>query len=620
MSLISAAIRRAIQSKRLYKTIFLMVCDFILLFGALAFSFILRLERVDVLSTTEVIIPGLTSAGVGVASLWLSGVYLRVLRFQGRDLAYRIFLCGLVVVFCSLSVSFFGGLWMPRSIPIIQFILTVWFLVVFRFALKVMIELSFQGRGAITVIFGAGLTGARLAKGLVTSEKYSLIGFVDDDPIKQKTYVAGYPVWSRSRFFSKHQASRVTVLVAISRITPDQRLSILHDFNSDQISVHFLPSYDEMLIAKALPADSEAIDLDDLIEGRDIYNEGRTRQEGLFGRRILVSGGAGSIGSELVKQCLVNKPEAICVVDLSEPSLHSISQKIQRSSQAVEGLVCEYQFFLGSLTDPGFVTSVVNEFRPDIIYHAAAYKHVPIGEDNAFQMSKNNILGTANLLDAALQKGVSRFVLVSSDKAVRPANIMGATKQVTEQLVLAKAGQNNGVEFAIVRFGNVLGSSGSVVPIFNSQISKGGPVTVTHRDVTRYFMTITEAVSLVIEAGLMGTDQIYVLDMGDPVKISDLAKRLIALRGLKLKNQFNPDGDIAIEFTGLRQGEKMYEELFVSEGAERTMNPKIFSERPSSVDREALESLVGALSSVETLHRDDVMQLFASVGVTIKSA
>ena len=613
-------VRRAIQYERLYKTIFLMVCDFILLFGALAFSFVLRLERIDILSTTEVVIPGLTSASVGVASLWLSGIYLRVLRFQGRDLAYRIFLCGLVVGFCSLSVSFFIELWMPRSIPIIQSILSVWLLAVFRFALKVMIELSFEGRGIKTVIFGAGLTGYRLANGLVTSEKYSVVGFIDDDPVKQKTYVAGYPVWSRSEFVSKHEASRVTVLVAIPQITPDQRQSILGDFNGDEVAIHFLLSYDEMLIAKASPADTELVNLDELIEDRDVFNEQRTQQGGLSGKRILVPGGGGSIGSELIKQCLVSRPEAICVIDVSEPALHSISQEIQGLSQAVGGLACECRFLLGSLTDSGFINTIVNEFKPDIIYHVAAYKHVPIGEENALQMSKNNILGTANLLDAALQKGVSRFVLVSSDKAVRPANIMGATKRVTEHLVLAKAGQARGVEFAIVRFGNVLGSSGSVVPIFNRQISRGGPVTVTHPDVTRYFMTITEAVSLVIQAGSMGADQVYVLDMGDPVKISALAARLIALRGLKVKDENNPDGYIAIKFTGLRDGEKMYEELFVSDRSEHTANPKIFSESPLFFDYQALDFLISTLSSAETLSRQDVTQLFASVGVMIKSA
>jgi FlaA1/EpsC-like NDP-sugar epimerase len=616
---IGSVVRRSVQYRRLYKTIFLIFCDFLLLFGALAFAFVLRLERVDVLYTTEVLIPGLTSAGVGVASLWLSGVYLRVLRFQGRDLAYRIFLCGLVVALCSLCVSFFGGLWMPRSIPLIQCILSVWLLVVFRFTLKVMIELSFQGRGVSTVIFGAGLTGSRLAKGLVTSENHSVLGFIDDDPVKQKTYVAGYPVWSRSVFISKRPSSKVKVLVAIPRITSDQRQSILADLGNDQTSIHFLPSYDEMLMAKAVPLDTGRADLDSLIEGRDIYNLQEAQKEELFGKRILVTGGGGSIGSELVKQCSFGRPEAICVVDLSEAALHSLDQEIQRSSHVLEGSVCKYQLLLGSLVDSAFIASVVNDFRPDIIFHAAAYKHVPIGEDNAFQMAKNNILGTANLIDAALNIGVSRFVLVSSDKAVRPTNIMGASKRVAEQLVLDRAGRVRNVEFAIVRFGNVLGSSGSVVPIFNQQISTGGPVTVTHPDVTRYFMTIAEAVSLVIEAGSMGNDQVYVLDMGEPIKISALAERLIALRGLTVKDKDNLDGDIEIEFTGLRDGEKMYEELFISERPECTINPKIFSERPSSVDNESLDCLVRALASVESLTRHEVAQLFASVDVTIRS-
>lgn len=509
---------------------------------------------------------------------------------------------------------------MPRSIPLIQFFLSVWFLVVFRFSLKVMIELSFQGRGVSTVIFGAGLTGSRLAKGLVTSENYSVLGFIDDDPVKQKTYVAGYPVWSRNVFISKRPSSKVKMLVAIPRITSDQRQSILADLGNDKTSIHFLPSYDEMLVAKSSPLDNGQVDLDYLIEGRDIYNLQEAQKEELFGKRILVTGGGGSIGSELVKQCSFGRPEVICVVDLSEFALHSVNQEIQRLSRVREGSVCKYQLLLGSLVDSAFITSVINDFRPDIIFHAAAYKHVPIGEKNAFQMSKNNILGTANLINAALNIGVSRFVLVSSDKAVRPTNIMGASKRIAEQLVLDRAGRARNVEFAIVRFGNVLGSSGSVVPIFNQQISTGGPVTVTHPDVTRYFMTIAEAVSLVMEAGSMGADQVYVLDMGDPVKITALAERLIALRGLKVKDKDNLDGDIEIEFTGLRDGEKMYEELFISERSERTINPKIFAERPSPVDREALECLVRSLASVESLTRHEVAQLFASVGVTLRSA
>ena len=613
----ASIIRQSIHYDRVYKTIFLMICDFGLLFVALAGSFVLRLERLDVLSTTEVVVPGLISASLGVASLWLLGVYRRVLRFQGRDLAYRIFFCAVLVGFCSLSVSFFGGIWMPRSIPIIQFVLSVWLLVVFRFGLKVMIELSFQGRGVNAVIYGAGSTGSRLAKGLINSEKYNISGFIDDDPSKQKTYISGYPVWSRSGFLLKHKGSRLKVLVAIPRITTELREEIIHALNWDGASIHFLPTYEEMVVNQSLPRDTESLDLDDLIEGRDIYNQHKNLNQGLAGKRILVSGGGGSIGSELVKQCFVNGPEALCVVDLSEPALHGISQEIESLRRVARGTACQCKFLLGSLIDRDFVMSLVSDFRPDIIYHAAAYKHVPLGEGNVFQMSKNNILGTANLIDAAMQNGAVRFVLVSSDKAVRPSNVMGATKQIAEKLVLSKAGKSNGVEFAIVRFGNVLGSSGSVVPIFNSQISKGGPVRVTHPDVTRYFMTITEAVGLVIEAGLMGSDKVYVLDMGEPVRIIDLAKRLIALRDLQVKDQTNPNGDIAIEFTGLREGEKMYEELFISENAASTANPKIFSESPSPVDYEALEAAVGDLSSSEIMGRDDVIHLFASVGVTI---
>jgi FlaA1/EpsC-like NDP-sugar epimerase len=448
------------------------------------------------------------------------------------------------------------------------------------------------------LIYGAGGAGVQLATALVGGGEYVPVGFVDDDRSLWRSTVGGLPVYCPEQLGDVVFDSEIThILLAVPSINNSKRRVILESLSEYPVHVKTIPSMHEIVSGESVDSLRE-VDLEDLL-GRDaVPADPNLIASSIDNKVVLVSGAGGSIGSEICRQVLLNKPRVIVLYEMSEFSLYSIEKELKELCLSHNLSIPVYPV-LGSVLDSGRVNSIFSRFSVDTVYHAAAYKHVPMVEHNIFEGVRNNALGTKVLAEGALAAGVERFVLISTDKAVRPTNVMGATKRLAELILQELARESDSTVFSIVRFGNVLGSSGSVVPLFRKQIREGGPVTVTHPEITRFFMTIPEAATLVIQAGSMAEGgDVFVLDMGEPVKIKELAKSMIQLMGFEVKapGRESVDG-IEIEFSGLRPGEKLYEELLIGGTVVETCHPKIMRAQEEQLGS---EQLFDFLSSIES--------------------
>lgn len=442
------------------------------------------------------------------------------------------------------------------------------------------------------LIFGAGTAGVQTATAISSSGQYVLLGFVDDDTSKVGRSINGVPVYAPTDVPHLVVQHGVTdILLALPSTSRGRRNRIIEDLRSLPVHIRTLPGLADLASGRVTVQDFRELDVEDLL-GRDpVPPNTALLARDLAGQVVLVTGAGGSIGGELCRQIVQQQPRQLVLVDHNEFGLYSIHRELQALCGA-KGLAVELVPLLGSVTNYPRMAAVCQAYSPAIIYHAAAYKHVPMVESNAGEGIANNVFGTLHMARAALENAVGRFVLVSTDKAVRPTNVMGASKRMAELVLqalaaeaspqftgfeaLAGARAGNQTCFTMVRFGNVLDSSGSVVPLFRRQMVDGGPLTVTHAEVTRYFMTIPEAAQLVLQAGAMASGgDVFVLDMGEPVKILDLARRMVQLSGLSVRDVENPHGDIAIEITGLRPGEKLFEELLIGDNPEPTAHARI---------------------------------------------
>lgn len=426
------------------------------------------------------------------------------------------------------------------------------------------------------LIYGAGTAGVQTASALQISGQFRLVGFVDEDPSIVGRSINGIPIFASADIQLITQRNKVTdILLALPGASRERRNRIIQSLASLSVHVRSLPSLSDLTSGKVTVQDIKELDIEDLLGREPVQPDVDLLAQDLSGQVVLVSGAGGSIGSELTRQIVRQRPRQLLLLEHNEFGLYAIHQELEGICKS-QKLGVELLPLLGSISNAERLAAVCNAYRPSIVYHAAAYKHVPMVEDNPGEGVRNNIFGTLNLARAAAEAGVKRFVLISTDKAVRPTNIMGATKRVAELVLQALAAEHSQTCFSMVRFGNVLGSSGSVVPLFRKQLADGGPLTVTHEDVTRYFMTIPEAAQLVLQAGAMGQGgDVFVLDMGQPVKIMDLARRMIQLSGLSVRDAEHPDGDIEIAVTGLRTGEKLYEELLIGDNPQPTEHPRI---------------------------------------------
>ncbi len=421
------------------------------------------------------------------------------------------------------------------------------------------------------LIYGAGLAGVEIVNAIHRSAKFTLEGFIDDDVELHGRTINGMKVYSVMQAKKLIEEQGITnILFAIPSATRTRRNEIVDKFRNYPVHIQMLPAVDELADGKVTISDIKEIEIEDLL-GRDpVAVDQLLVQKTIAGRVVMVTGAGGSIGSELCRQLLAANPSKLLLLDNAEHNLYSIHSDLEHRNSRL-GSLTDLVPLLGDVTDDARIGAIIQVFKPSVIYHAAAYKHVPMVEHNPAEGVRNNVFGTLGIAKAAVRYGVSSVVLVSTDKAVRPTNIMGASKRLCEMVFQAFAAEPAvSTCFSMVRFGNVLGSSGSVVPLFRRQIKEGGPITITDMEITRYFMTIPEAAQLVIQAGAMASGgDVYLLDMGEPVKIIDLALRMVELSGLAVR-------DIEIKVTGLRPGEKLYEELLIGNNPEPTSNPRIF--------------------------------------------
>ena len=469
------------------------------------------------------------------------------------------------------------------------------------------------------LIYGAGTAGAQTAAGLVSARNYVLEAFADDDRAKVGRSINGVRVYAPIALAEVVKRFGITdVLLALPSVPRQRRHQIIENLRSLPVRIRTIPGLTDLASGRVTVTDFQDLDLEDLL-GRDpVAPDPALLGRHIRGQVVMVTGAGGSIGSELCRQIAREGAARLLLVDHSEFALYSIHQELQSIVQQ-EAMACELVPLLASVSHAQHMLDLCQAHRPRTIYHAAAYKHVPMVEANAGEGIRNNVFGTLNMVRAAMESGVENFVLVSTDKAVRPTNVMGASKRVAELVLQAVAsrtrqpGSVDGaphVRFSMVRFGNVLGSSGSVIPLFRSQIAAGGPVTVTHPDVTRYFMTIPEAAQLVLQAGAMAQGgEVFVLDMGEPIPILELAQRMVALSGMSVRAPGHPEGDIEIVFTGLRPGEKLYEELLIGDGAQPTAHPRILRAHEEHLAWDALQGRLQGLE--EAIHRADVATMMA---------
>jgi len=454
------------------------------------------------------------------------------------------------------------------------------------------------------IIYGAGEAGARVVQAMDGNSSLTPVAFIDDEWSMQGKQLNGLPVYARSKLeklIERHQVSRV--LLAMPSVSRRNRRNIISSLEQLPVHVQTVPDFNDLISGKATFDDIRDVDVEDLLTRTPVAPVESLMQATLLDKSVLVTGAGGSIGSELCRQILQAHPKKIVLFELSEVALYTIDMELRALSAKFE-IDVHIVPMLGSVQHQHRVQEIMQRFEIDTVYHAAAYKHVPMVEQNIIEGACNNVLGTLYTANAAISTGVESFVLVSTDKAVSPTNVMGATKRLAEQVLQALQPTTDKTRFSMVRFGNVLESSGSVVPLFREQIRQGGPVTVTHPLIIRYFMTITEAAQLVIQAGAMAQGgDVFVLDMGEPVKIVDLATRMINLTGLSVRDSDTPDGDIDIEFTGLRPAEKLYEELLIGENVTGTEHPRIMRAEEHFMPHEQLMPLLAEVH--ETAQRLD---------------
>jgi FlaA1/EpsC-like NDP-sugar epimerase len=590
------------------KRVILAASDFVLLNLALWLAMSVRLGEAFLPPTWDLFVVLGAAPCIGVATFFQLDVYRLVTRFiGGRGAALTAGAVGLSGLYWGLLVHLSGVYSVPRSVVLLYPVLATAFVWGSRQAAAIFlrgagIELTVrQERARRVLIYGAETTGVQLLEALESAGNCEPVAFIDPNPTLRGQYVGGLKVYPPDRMPGLIQRCAVDeVLLAMPKARRHDRRAALSQLEALKMRVRTLPAIEDMAAGRFMVSDLRPVDTEDLL-GRDpVPPDAALLARNIAGKSVMVTGAGGSIGSELVRQVLRQGPRRLILFERSEAHLYEIELEAEGLAEgpgASEGGQPVIVSVLGSVLDAALVRTTIEENGVETIYHAAAFKHVPIVERNPVAGLRNNTLGTICLADAALACGVKRFVLVSTDKAVRPASVMGASKRLAEMALQARAAERKGgTVFAVVRFGNVLDSSGSVVRRFRRQIEAGGPLTVTHPDVIRYFMSIPEAAGLVIQAGAMAAGgEVFVLDMGEPVRIDDLARSMIRLTGLEVRDEAHPDGDIAIAYTGLREGEKLYEELLLGVNIAPTEHSRIMRSREPYLPRHELDALLAEL-------------------------
>jgi FlaA1/EpsC-like NDP-sugar epimerase len=540
-----------------------------------------------------------------------TGLYRAVIRYMASK-AFSTLAVGITISALVLATStFILQADIPRSSIIIYWFTAFAMLATPRLFLRNIVSQLNNAHKEPVLIYGAGRQGIALANALSDSEQYKVVALIDDNHKKQKMLIKGFKVQAASAIedlATSYDAKKI--LLALGNTSSSQRKLLIERITHAKLEILTTPAVQDIISGKAKIEEVKKVDIEDLL-GRDAVPPlSELIQQCITDKVVAVTGAGGSIGSEICRQVLLQKPTKLVLIELNEFSLYTIEQELNQLKEK-QGLKLEIISILGSVQKEHRLKTIFETFKVETVYHAAAYKHVPMVEHNVVEGVRNNVFGTWYCAEAAIKAHVKNFVLISTDKAVRPTNVMGTSKRLAELVLQALAKRQAGTRFTMVRFGNVLGSSGSVVPLFHRQIQQGGPITVTHPDIIRYFMTIPEAAQLVMQAGSMGKGgDVFVLDMGEPVKITALARKMIHLSGLSEKHEQNPNGDIAIEYSGLRPGEKLYEELLVGDNVEGTEHPRIMTANEVHLSWPETHNLLNRLDKAcHVFDVDDVIDL-----------
>lgn len=544
----------------------------------------------------------------------VSGLYRAIFRYSGWPALLAV--ARAVGVYGLLYASIFtaiGVAGVPRTVGIIQPILLLLFVGASRALARVWLGEQYLGilkkaSRPKVLIYGAGTTGRQLAAAMANSHDMQVVGFLDDDERLHGNVLNGQPIYNPADLDNLATTLNIShVLLAMPSLSRRRRNEILSQIRLAHVAVRTLPSVTDLAQGKVSISDLRELDVDDLLGREPVTPNHILLTKTIVGKVVLVTGAGGSIGSELCRQILAVTPAKLLLIEQSEFALYAVHQELEEKLAGRETVLVP---LLASVQDDDRMREIMSTWQPDTVYHAAAYKHVPLVEHNPAEGIKNNVLGTLRTAQVAAENRVADFVLISTDKAVRPTNVMGASKRLAEMALQALAATQTGTKFSMVRFGNVLGSSGSVVPRFRQQIRDGGPITLTDPEVTRYFMTIPEAAQLVIQAGAMAKGgDVFVLDMGQPVKIVDLARRIVELSGLTVKDEHNPEGDIEIAITGLRPGEKLYEELLIGDNPKSTVHPRIMKAHEEFIPWPELNEKLNALEFALNVNDVGVIRL-----------
>jgi FlaA1/EpsC-like NDP-sugar epimerase len=571
---------------RFYKRLISLVVDSLFVFIAFTFAYWARLGEFSAFKTDSV---WFVLIGTIVVTLVVNiklGLYRAILRYLTFH-AFSVILLGAAISALSVTIfAYFFNAFVPRTVPIIYFPFLVMLCGGARLLVRALLVQTSKKTSEPVLVLGAGSTGRQLTLALRQASSYQVKGFIDHDESLVNTIIQGVPVYNLDKIgilIKKYHIEKI--LLAIPRASRSERKKVIDQLLPYAIEVLTVPDFNDIVNGKAKVSELQDVAVDDLL-GRDVVEpDSMLMRANITGKVVMVTGAGGSIGSELCRQIVRLQPSTLVLFDVSEFALYQVDKELTATLDEMSFNVIIAPL-VGSVQHINRLASVMKAFAVNTVYHAAAYKHVPLVEFNVVEGVRNNVFGTFCCAKAAIECGVASFVLISTDKAVRPTNVMGATKRMAElglQALAEKeakktAKQEKSTRFSMVRFGNVLGSSGSVIPVFKKQIANNQPITVTHPDIIRYFMTVSEAAQLVIQAGAMGCGgDVFVLDMGEPVKIVDLAANLIRLSGLEIKSADNPTGDIEIRFTGLRPGEKLFEELLIGDNVEGTQHERIMT-------------------------------------------
>ncbi|MDJ1633496.1 polysaccharide biosynthesis protein [Agrobacterium rhizogenes] len=579
------------------------------------FAYCLRLDDWVILEGVEWL-PAIVSLLVAIPIFIVLGLYRAIFRYAGMSAfmtvvkAVAIYALAFMTIFTAISVP-----GVPRTVGILQPLLLLIAIGLSRMWTRYWLGNAYQrllnrNQLAKVLIYGAGASGRQLSGALANSAELNVVGYLDDDRNLHGSIMGGLPIYDPTDLPALVVSGDIKgVLLALPNASRQRRNEILESMRKARVTVRTMPDLTALAQGRVAVSDLRELDIEDLL-GRNVIAPDRALiDKNIRGKVVMVTGAGGSIGSELCRQILKNGPSCLLLVEQNEFGLYAIHGELEKAAATTGNSEIRIIPFLASIRDDRRLRQIMEAWRPKTVYHAAAYKHVPLVEYNPVEGIRNNVLGTLTTAEVARDCGVEDFVLISTDKAVRPTNIMGASKRLAEMVLQAMDADRkpgaDGTNFAMVRFGNVLGSSGSVVPLFRQQIRDGGPITLTHPDITRYFMTIPEASQLVIQAGAMsGGGDVFLLDMGEPVRIADLARRMVELSGLTVRDEDEPDGDIELEITGLRPGEKLYEELLIGDNPQSTSHPRIMRAKEDFLPWPELSKKLAALQAA--LDENDV--------------